>query len=138
MQQQSSTTAAAPLQQMIPPQCSCDKFGDNVCVNFDLENAYIHFLRLIAVGIDNGFQFAIKRLLHRPDNSDLGEVSSGGIKGYERMYTKAHSDEDHGALPLPRPSHNLDVVRCLTIFRTENELAEVHIIRWFVAVKLGV
>ena len=125
MRKEDEKTAAAPLQQMVPPHCSVDKFGDDVCENFDLENAYIHFLRLLALGIDNGFQCTIKRLLNRPSNSELGEVSSGGIKSYERMYTKAHSDDDHGTLSLPRPSHNLDVVRCLTIFRTENELAEV-------------
>ena len=105
------------LKQYIPPQCGPSAFTHHFSIaNEELEAVYIHFLRLLAIAMDDAFQRSVKDTLASANVS--GSVSSGGIKSYQRMFMKMQSKNDHAKLPPPRPAHNLDVVRCLVTFDT--------------------
>ena len=102
-------------QQFVPPQCAPTQFSRIYSKNNEeLECVYIHFLILLAIALNNAFQHAVRTQL-KTDNI-VASVYSGGTKSYERMYVKMLSMDDHGDLPKPRPSYNLDVVRCLVTF----------------------
>jgi len=116
------------LRQIVPPQCGPGMFSDDLNDKGrqnDLECTYIHFLRLIALALDGAFQKAVSEVLCDAGLRLVGgKVSSGGIKGYERMVNKMLSFDDHRKLPKPRPAHNIDVVRCLATFETPQDMLQ--------------
>ena len=125
MDPSSPKASSAPLPaQFVPTQCAAHQFNHkDPCKNRDLECTYIHFLRLFALAVDDAFQKTVNATLKAADVRLVGGgVSSGGIKGYERMYNKMHSKDDHQPLPKPRPAHNIDVVRCLATFETIEDM----------------
>ena len=121
------TNSTSVRQTVLPPSCSPSCFGISEARDIDLECAYIHFIRMIALAFDSAFcasvNEALAGLLVSTDGGKEGHVSSGGIKGYERMYNKMLSPDDHFFEALPRPACNIDVVRCLaTVATPENML----------------
>ena len=84
--------------------------------NADVEQSYIHFLRIMSLVLDKPFRGTIDRLL----GSVLvgGHVARADIKGYARMIGKLQAPEDHGLKEIPRPQFNVDCVRCLATFDT--------------------
>ena len=110
-------------QSLVPPQCSSAAFEvAGVVASRNLECTYIHFVRMIALALDDVFQRSVTRVL---DGLLVdGRVSSGGIKGYERMWNKMMSVEDHFHCAKPRPAANIDVVRCLATFQNASDMAE--------------
>jgi hypothetical protein len=92
---------------------------------------------MLALTLDAPFQAAVNAALtldhdasssssssSRSSSSLLvgGSVTSGGIKGYERMWNKMMSADDHYYEPKPRPAANVDVVRCLATFATPADM----------------
>ena len=76
-------------QSVVPVQAIADSTGahnDRLSSQLDLEYTYIHFLRMLALAFDKAFAKEI--------NATIGEllvgnkVSTGGIKGYERIANK--------------------------------------------------
>ena len=119
----SSPKVSAHVVQFVPAQCAPDQFGDDLVCNNDLECTYIHFLRLLALALDDGFQKTVNSTFKASGVRLVGGgVSSGGIKGYERMSNKMKSKDDHRFKPKPRPAHNIDVVRCLATFGTVEDM----------------
>ncbi len=89
----------------------------------DLECTDIHFMRLLALPLDDAFQQSVNLALKAAGVRLVGGgVTSGGVKGYERMRNKMLSAEDNGRLSRPRPAHNIDAVRCLATFHTVEDL----------------
>ena len=71
----------------------------------DQEEVYIHFLRLIAYAIDEGYQRIIADCV-APFNCDKKPFNHGGIKsikGFTRMFNKMLSKADHRYSEKPRP-----------------------------------
>ena len=101
--------AAIPLFKRTLPHATPDATGH--------EGPFIHLLRLLALAVDTMFQKAVNAAL-KDAGIDLvdGKVWSGGVKGYDRMWNKAHSVDDHRFKEWPRPQFNKDVVRCLATF----------------------
>lgn len=66
----------------------------------DLEISYIHYVRLIAVAVNEMFKAEIMDLIS--EGLVGGQVVSGGIKGYERMQNKLKSFADHWNSDIPR------------------------------------
>ena len=120
------TTTDDELVQFVPKACTSVRAvsdGDNVVARDDLERTYIHFVRLLALALDDAFQQRVNKALKGAGVRLVGGgVSSGGIKGYERMRNKMLAPEDHGHLSFPRPAHNIDVVRCLATFHTVDDM----------------
>jgi len=122
-----STTKQNMRQPMVPAECARElrQPGDDptiIAKNLFLERTYIHFLRLIAIALDEPFAAAVTDAL-----ADLlvgGSVSTGGIKGYQRMHNKMMSPEDHYHEAVPRPACNIDIVRCLAVFATAEEMLD--------------
>lgn len=110
-------------QSLVPQQCSPAAFEvAGIAESRSLECTYIHFVRMIALALDDTFQRSVNRVL---DGLLVdGGVSSGGIKGYERMWNKMMSVEDHFFCAKPRPAANIDVVRCLATFQNASDMAE--------------
>ena len=112
-----------PQRQFVPEACAPSRFGGNATLVADrnLELIYIHFLRLLALSLDGAFQDAVRNRLKSAGIVGF-TLSSGGIKGYERMVNKMLSAEDHLNDPKPRPASNIDVVRCLVSFASAEDL----------------
>ena len=113
------------LQQPVPEAlCGaslCRSADENVLGSaYDLECTYIHFLRMLATILDRHFQNKVKQVLAEHDIKFVHY--SGGIKGFERMLIKFTSEHEYGLWPLPRPSYNNDVVRCLVTFETVEDM----------------
>ena len=120
-----ASPCAAELPQFVPAACRAQQFSgdDDVVAHSDLECTYIHFLRLLAMALDEPFRKHVNAAFEKAGVHLVGGgVSSGGIKGYERMRNKMLSPEDHGRLARPRPAHNVDIVRCLATFRTVEDM----------------
>ena len=118
---EAQTTDSGTTRQVVPPQCSSDKFDEgDYLSNLERECVYIHFLRMVALGLNTAFQSAVERVLS--NEGILHSFSSSDVKSYERMYAKMMSWNDHGQLPPPRPANNIDVVRCLVMFETPNDM----------------
>ena len=62
------------------------------------EQCFIHCLRMIAIGIDDGYQAAVETMVKDCN----GEFKSTAIKGYGRMKNKCVSKDDHYHDPYPR------------------------------------
>jgi ankyrin repeat protein len=120
----SAAFAAEDLVQLVPAACAAEHFsGNDVVAHDDMECAYIHFVRMLALALDGAFQKHVDAAFEDAGVHLVGEgVSSGGIKGYERMRNKMLAPEDHGRLSRPRPAHNIDVVRCLATFHTVDDM----------------
>ena len=120
-----STESALGLQ-LIPPPCASSVFlsqADNVVNTRDLESAYIHFLRLLALAYDQPFREVVNNaLLEAGIELVGGNVTSAGVKGFERMMNKMDTIADHRLRPKPRPAFNIDVVRCLATFRSAADM----------------
>ena len=87
------------------------------------EGPFIHLVRLLALAVDAMFQSAVTDALTAADIAVVGgKVFSRGIKGYDRMWSKLESVDDHRFKPWPRPQFNLDVVRCLATFANEEDM----------------
>ena len=83
------------------------------------EGPFIHLLRLLALAINTAFQSQVTERLAKAGIEVVGgEVFSRGIKGYDRMWNKLQSVDDHRLKAWPRPQFNVDVVRCLATFDT--------------------
>jgi ankyrin repeat protein len=119
-----ATSADELLVQLVPTACTAEHFsGVDVASHDDLECTYIHFVRLLALALDEAFQHRVNAVLKDVGVRLVGGgVSSGGVKGYDRMRNKMLAPEDHGRLSRPRPAHNIDVVRCLATFRTVGDM----------------
>jgi ankyrin repeat protein len=113
------------LMQLVPTACASVRFsgGEDLVAQDDLECTYIHFLRLLALALDDAFQKHVNMAFKKADVRLVGGgVCSGGIKSYERMRNKMLAPEDHGRRTRPRPAHNVDVVRCLATFATADDM----------------
>ena len=124
--------SAAPLQPcvarqcVIPAACRPNRFGGSSATHAQdlrLERAYIHFLRLLGLALNLPFQKAVQDALPVDGAGSATafswsgcNVSSGGVKGYERMFNKMLSAQDHRLADRPRPACNVDIVRCLVTF----------------------
>ena len=87
------------------------------------EGPFIHLLRLLALAINTAFQSQVTERLAKAGIEVVGgEVFSRGIKGYDRMWNKLQSVNDHRFKEWPRPQFNLDVVRCLATFANEHDM----------------
>ena len=76
--------------------------------DFNGESVYIHFLRLLALLLNDCFQEKVLGLV-----APLGGEHKGcAVKGDARMRNKALAVDDHRYEPVPRPAHNIDIVRC--------------------------
>ena len=121
-----TTTAAAPrdrVLQYVPSQCHSDHFDRGTYVdNLNRECIYLHFLRMLALAMNDAFQFSIERALSTAGVTYTFTPSA--VKSYERMYTKMMSREDHGQEPPPRAANNLDVVRCMAMFETADDMRQ--------------
>lgn len=90
--------------------------------SYNLECAFIHFLRMVAIALNSRFAEEVRKALGRVDgfhddpDDDAFRVQSVSVKGYERMWDKMMSIDDHLLAEFPRPAMNLDVVRCLATF----------------------
>ena len=119
----SATSQSLWLQQLIPTQfCSrtiCENAPD-LASSVNLECIYTHFLRMLATALDKAFQDKVKRVLAQHDIKFVHY--SGGIKSFERMLMKARSEADYANRPMPRPSYNNDIVRCLITFETVGDM----------------
>lgn len=123
----STQKAALGHQQLVPPPCASSVFlslaDDDVVQKQDLESAYVHFLRLLALAYDQPFRESVNNaLLEAGIELVGGSVTGGGIKSYERMVNKMESAADHRYWPKPRPAFNIDVVRCLATFHTAADM----------------
>ena len=76
--------------------------------DFNGESIYIHFLRLLALLLNDLFQQQVKNIVE----SLGGEHKGCAIKGDARMRNKALAPDDHRYEKKPRPAHNIDIVRC--------------------------
>ena len=76
------------------------------------ESVYIHFLRLVALALNEKFQTLVERVV-----DPLGGEHKGcAIKGDARMRNKALAADDHRYATKPRPALNIDIVRCCVTF----------------------
>ena len=111
-------TAPELRRQYVPEECAAHTFGDNgknICADHNRESTYIHFLRLLGLAFDSSFQRTVKERLTTAGIGNF-QVTSGGVKSYERMHLKVLSRQDHRHCPKPRPAQNMDIVRCIVIF----------------------
>ena len=76
------------------------------------ESVYIHFLRLVALALNEKFQTLVKRVV-KPLR---GKHKGCAIKGDARMRNKALAADDHRYATKPRPALNIDIVRCCVTF----------------------
>ena len=76
--------------------------------DFNGESIYIHFLRLLALLLNDLFQQKVKKIVEPLG----GEHKGCAIKGDARMRNKALAPDDHRYEKKPRPAHNIDIVRC--------------------------
>ena len=81
------------------------------------ESVYIHFLRLVAMAVNEDFQKKCAEIAERWH----GKLKSCNIKGDVRIRNKAVAD--HRDEPRPRPALNIDVVRNAITFQTKEDLA---------------
>ena len=80
--------------------------------NFNGESMYIHFIRLVALLINERYQEMVKNTV-----APLGGDHKGcAIKGDSRMRNKALAKDDHRSEEKPRPAMNIDISRCCTTF----------------------
>ena len=98
--------------QFVPKECTFSAGNAAIASDYNQECTYIHFLRLLGLALENSFHQTVS---DRLASAGVGEfyVSSGGIKGFQRMLDKTLSKTDHRDCPKPRPAQNADVVRCL-------------------------
>jgi hypothetical protein len=82
------------------------------------EKCFIHFIRMVGMGIDASFQKAVKEVC----TNSKGEFRGCAIKGFVRMKNKCISKDDHYYEKYPRPSHNIDVNRNACIFDGHEDL----------------
>ena len=117
------TYVAGAMHQYIPSECVPDAFvgNANLVADHDLECTYIHFLRHLALAFDTCFQQTVREQLTAAGIHDF-KVTSGGVKSYERMFTKMLAKNDHRNLPKPRPAHNLDIVRCIVTYGSIDDM----------------
>jgi hypothetical protein len=82
------------------------------------EKCYIHYLRMLAMGIDASFQDAVKGvcLLSK------GGFQKAAIKGHTRMRNKCTSKTDHYKELFPRPALNIDINRNCCTFENPDGL----------------
>ena len=79
---------------------------------FKGESTYIHILRIVALLLNAKFQAMVERAVDPHD----GKRKGCNIKGDQRMRNKATSADDHRNERKPRPSLNIDIVRCCATF----------------------
>ena len=73
--------------------------------NFNGESMYIHFIRLVALLINERYQEMVKNTV-----APLGGDHKGcAIKGDSRMRNKALAKDDHRSEEKPRPAMNIDI-----------------------------
>jgi ankyrin repeat protein len=78
----------------------------------DGESVYIHFLRLVALLVNDKYQGMVQRVV-----TPLGgEHKRCAIKGDVRMRNKMLAPDDHRYAQKPRPALNIDIVRCCVTF----------------------
>ena len=108
--------------QLIPQQqCGPVQFSnDDYIGSLGRECVYLHFLSMLAMALNDAFQSSVEEKLSKAGVSHTFYRSA--VKSYERMYTKMLSREDHGQLPPPRAANNVDVVRCLVMFETADDM----------------
>jgi hypothetical protein len=82
------------------------------------EQCFIHCMRLLAMGIDAGYQRAVGRLCE----SSKGNFKAAPIKGYKRMRNKMTSIDDHLLEVYPRPGLNIDLNRNCCTFGCPTDL----------------
>ena len=82
------------------------------------EKCYIHFVRMIAMGVDSVFQKEVNEVC----KDAKGEFKKCKIKGYARMKNKCISKEDHYDESYPRPSFNIDINRNACTFEEPGDL----------------
>jgi hypothetical protein len=104
------------------PSCK-DKCGgcfpQNPAVSqFYNEKCFIHFIRMVGMGIDASFQKAVEEVC----TNAKGEFKGCAIKGFVRMKNKCISRDDHRYKAYPRPSHNIDVNRNACTFEGHEDL----------------
>ena len=121
-----------PRQPLIPTACRMSSLHASgpatLCDSYNLECAFIHFLRMVAIALNSHFAAEVRIALGCVDglyDADALEhvhsapglhVESVSVKGYERMWDKMMSLDDHLLAEFPRPAMNVDVVRCLATF----------------------
>ena len=113
----------ASLRQLVPAECREELFGGSstLSVNYDRECTYVHYLRLLGLALDTSFPLIVSDKLASAGIANYN-VSSGGIKSFERMINKMYSKKDHRYCLQPRPAQNTDVVRCLVTFETADDM----------------
>ena len=86
----------------------------------DAEEAYIHFLRMIAYAVDDAYHMALNECIqpYIVDKKLFHHNGLSSIKGYVRMRNKMLSKEDHRYREKPRPAHNVDINRALAAVKT--------------------
>ena len=85
----------------------------------DKELTCIHILRLVALALNESF---LKTVNAAADGLLCEPVFSASIKGFPRMAAKMSSRDDHLNAAYPRPAMNIDIVRCLGVFETADEM----------------
>ena len=89
--------------------------------DFNGESIYIHFLRILALLLNNAFHDKVINIV-----TPLGGEHKGcAIKGDARMRNKALSAEDHRYEQKPRPAHNIDIIRCCVTCENAASLTKV-------------
>lgn len=79
----------------------------------------IHILRLVALALNESF---LKTVNAAADGLLCEPVFSASIKGFPRMAAKMSSRDDHLNAAYPRPAMNVDIVRCLGVFDTADDM----------------
>jgi hypothetical protein len=82
------------------------------------EKCYIHYMRMVAMGIDASFQKMIRQVSVRCK----GIYTACPIKGYVRMTNKCLSPDDHLLEEYPRPALNVDINRNACTFKDPDDL----------------
>jgi ankyrin repeat protein len=96
-----------------------DSFPQNPAVSqLYNEKCFIHFIRMIGMGVDASFQKAVEEVC----TSSKGEFKGCAIKGFVRMKNKCTSKDDHYYEKYPRPSHNIDINRNACTFDGHEDL----------------